>query len=458
MQPIEFERIVLKYMFDDETARDKILPFLNAKLFDDFSNKEIVKSVLSFEQKFNKFPSMSDLKLHITNEKVFSDLSDIINIELKEFSETSLLSEIEDFFKKKLIWSVTADIADNLKEDNIDKIAIAPESLRQALAFGFKDNVCFDIFKDTDRFYDYMHNTDKIISTGLPNLDRMIKGGLHSKTLTVFLAQTNLGKTLLKCSMAANILLQNKNVLYVTLEMSEDMIAERIYQNIFNMDNESIHSLTREKFHQKVISMQERIKNNLKIKEYPNKGANVNTIKNLLKELQIKNKFIPDVIFIDYLGIMAPVYMLKSDNSYTEGKRVAEEVRGLAVECEPPVVSSLQSNRGSFDEVITSLEAMADSIGPAATADIVCSLSQTDEMRLAGKWAGLLLKNRYGLNKMKLTFNVNYDKMMVTDGSDDSVTPPPTTHLQKINDAVVLTKTEIKKEAQNDQKKIINFE
>lgn len=272
---------------------------------------------------------------------------------------------------------------------------------------------------------------------------------------------TNLGKTLLKCSMAANILLQNKSVLYITMEMSEEKIAERIYQNILSIDRESLSVLTREKFHDKVTNIVKKISNNLFIKEYPNKGANVGTFKNLIKELEIKHRFKPDVIFIDYMGITAPTFMLKSDNTYTEGKRVSEELRGLSVELEPPVVSSLQTNRSSFDEVITSLDAMADSIGPAATADIVVGVSQTDDMKLVNKFAGIVLKNRYGANKAKISFNVDYHKMMVTsDDSQDISKPIPQaqTQISKVKDAVQLTNTEIKKDIKNVQKKTIDFE
>jgi replicative DNA helicase len=456
MQPIEFEKIVLKFMFQDESARDKILPFLDAKIFDDFHHKEIVKNILMFEQKQGKFPTIPDMKLCLDKEEVYNRLIEIINLDLTEYSFEPLMSEVEDFFKKKLIWNVTAEIADNLKEDKIGKISIAPEHLRQALAFSFKSNIGFNIFEDVNRFYDFIHNPDSVIPTGLDNLDRVIGGGVHAKTLTVFMAQANLGKTLLKCAIASNMLMRNKNILYITLEMSEEMIAERIYQNIFNFDKESLYVLTRDKFDMKVNSIKEKLKNSLYIREFPNKGANINTIKNLLKELEIKKKFKPDCIFIDYLGIMAPLYLLKSDNTYTEGKRVSEEVRGLAVESNVGIVSSIQSNRSSFDEVITSMSDMADSIGPAATSDVIVGISQTEEMRTAKKFSGIILKNRYGLNKIRMSFNVNYDKMSVTDES--SKNEIPLSDANKIKEAIDLTTTQIKKESDSEKRKIIDFD
>jgi replicative DNA helicase len=308
-----------------------------------------------------------------------------------------------------------------------------------------------------DRFYEFLHNNHKILSTGIKELDEKIGGGLHEKTLTLFMAQANLGKTLVKCAIAANLILQNKNVLYITLEMSEEMIAQRIYQNIFDVDLESLSVLSKDKLFLKVNSIKEKVKNSLYIKEYPTKGATVNTIKNLLKELEIKKKFIPDCVIIDYLGIMAPLYLLKSDNTYTEGKRVSEEVRGLAVEKQVAVLSSLQANRDAFDEVITSMDAMADSIGPAATADIIIALSQTDEMRTSARFMGYILKNRFGLNKQKIPFEVDYMKMKVKGVADDSK-PSTKPDANKINEAISITKTEIKKEKTNEKKKIIQFD
>lgn len=189
MQPVEFEKIVLKILMTDIVARDKIMPFLDGKLFDDFNHKEIVKCILSFESKFSKFPTISDMKLQISNEQVYTQVNEIVNMSLAEYSTQSLMSKVEDFFKKKLIWNVTAEIADSLKEDKINKIAMSPELLRQALAFSFDNSVGFNLLKDIDRFYDFMHTTDKIIPTGLSNLDNLIGGGLHTKTLTVLLAQ-----------------------------------------------------------------------------------------------------------------------------------------------------------------------------------------------------------------------------------------------------------------------------
>lgn len=459
MQPLEFEKIVLKFMFQDQTARDRILPYLDAKLFDDFHHKEIVKAISVFEKKQGKFPSISDMKLHLENEDVYNKLTEILNQDLSEFSFESLISEVEDFFKKKLIWNVTAEIADNLKEDKLDKITIAPEHLRQALAFSFNSDIGFNILEDTERFYNYLHNTERIIPTGLANLDRVVGGGVHSKTLTCFMAQANLGKTLIKCAMASNMLLQNRNVLYVTLEMSEEMIAERIYQNVLGFDKESLSVLTKEKLDLKVQSIKQKLQNSLYIKEYPTKGANTNKLRSLLKELEIKKKFKPEVIFVDYLGIMSSVYLLKSDNTYTEGKRISEELRGLAVENEVAVVTSIQTNREAFDEIITSMKDMADSIGPAATSDIIMGVSQSEEMRTAKKFTGIVLKNRYGINKIRLTFNVNYDKMTVSDGTDTK-NAEPTEELSKsaLQEAVKLTKGDLKKENDNARKKFIEFD
>lgn len=457
MNPEFFENVILQYLFKDKTARTKILPFLDGKIFDVFENKEIVKGIKFFEGKYNKFPTVSDLKLHLQDKEVYSKLVDVMNLDISEFNDDSLMGEVEDFFKKKLIWNVVAETAENLKEDDIEKIKVSPDDLRTALSFSFDTKIGLDLFENPERMYDFYHDTEKVVSSGLRSIDKWIEGGFHEKSLSVLVAQTNLGKTIFKCSMASSAILQNKNVLYITFEMSEEKIGERIIQNVFDMKRDDLYKLTKDKFIGKYNQIKDKIKHSLHIKEYPTKSANTNSLRNLLKELEMKSKFKPDIIFVDYLGIMNPIFMLKSDNTYTEGKRITEELRGLSVEMSIPIVSSVQSNRGGFESSELDLTNVADSIGTAQGADLIIGLSQPEGFKEQNLVNVVILKNRYGPNKIKASVNIDYLKMRITDADDN-----PTEQIEKrsedISNATNLVANSLSVDKKEKSKKIINFE
>jgi replicative DNA helicase len=232
---------------------------------------------------------------------------------------------------------------------------------------------------------------------------------------------TNLGKSLIMTSMAVDCVLRNKNVLYITCEMSEEKISERIMTNMFDICSDDLKLLTRSKFHEKFEKLQNQVKHKLLIKEYPPKAINTNHIRNLIKELQVRVKFNPEIIYIDYLGIMNPAFRNKGDNTYLEVKRISEEVRALAVELNLPIISAVQVGRQGFGDSEIDLTDISESIGTASTADIIIGVTQSDEMRKLGKYCWIILKNRYGLNKQKLNVNVDYYKMRVYEDPDTTV-------------------------------------
>jgi len=231
---------------------------------------------------------------------------------------------------------------------------------------------------------------------------------------------TNMGKSLIMAGLAANQILLNKNVLYVTLEMSRHKMTERVLANCFDMDMYQLKLLTREKLHVNFQRLRERVKHKLVVLEYPTRTINTSTLRQVCKELEVKKGFKPDIVFVDYMGIMLPIQMRADENSYSEQKRVAEELRGLAVETGIPWVSAVQTNRGGFDSTNIDLKDTADSIGTAATADIIIGVTQSDEQRQFGKYSWIILKNRYGINKRRTTIGVNYSRMRVC--ADESVT------------------------------------
>lgn len=463
MEHTFFENVIIKFLFTNFEIRDKIFPFLSPKIFDNKSNIDIIKKYIQYYQKFGTFPTISEMKLEIDNDDVFNHLISIKDLDISEFNHDFLLSEIEDFFKKKLILSVITDTAETLTKNELDKASNSPDKLREAFAFSFDTKIGLDVFNELDRIYNELHNKDKIISTGILALDRFIKGGVHEKSLTLFLAESNLGKSLIMCSLATNMLLQNKNVLYISLEMSELKIAERILANIFDIDINEISEIEKSFFMELFNNCKKNINNNLIIKEFPTRSVSTNHIRNLLKELKIKKNFIPDVIFIDYLGIMLSCTSNRNDNTYVEVKRISEEVRGLAVELGIPIISSIQTNRSGFGSVELDLTDTADSIGVVATADIIVGVTQPDEFRNLNKFVWIILKNRYGLNKKKMTVLVDYFKMRISDDPDDlnnqnaPISPEQQRNMNVIN-AIGIVNDLLDKDNKDKFKKIINFE
>lgn len=420
MDPHFFEKILIKYLFINKDARDKIIPFLTPKVFDEYKNVKIIGRILHYIERFNKFPTVTEMKVDIEEEDVYNHLAEIVKIDTSEYDEQFLISEVEEFFKKKLILESIAETAENLNNGDITKISNAPDQLRDALAFSFDTKIGLDLFDEEERAYDFLHNRDRIIPTFLKSLNKYIEGGFHEKSLFLFMAETNLGKSLIMSSLATDCTLLNHNVLYVTCEMSEEKISERIMANMFNVPMEGLKLITRDRFYEKFRGIKERTQKKILIKEYPPRAINTNHMRNLIKELNNKKKFVPDIIFVDYLGLMLPTKSTKNDNSYVEVKRISEELRALAVELGIPIVSAVQTNRKGFGSSGIDLTDISDSIGTAATADVIVGVTQSEELREQGKYNWTILKNRYGINKQSVKISVDYSKMRIYESDEDN--------------------------------------
>lgn len=469
MEAVFFEKILLKFLFTNEEVRDKAVPFLRPEIFEDQKNLQIAKNMLHMNERFEKFPTVSEIRLELENEEVYNRLIEIMDMDVSEYQSEFLLEEIEEFIREKLIHNVNVDIAMNLANNKSEELKQSPDALREAVAFSFDTKVGLDFLDEEERLYKHLHNKDRVIPTCSKQLNRIIEGGYHEKSLTLFMAETNMGKSLIMASGAVDCVLQNKNVLYITCEMSENKISERIMSNMFDVSVEDLKLLPKNKFHEKFEKVRKELKNKLVIKEYPPRSINTNHIRNLIKELKVRKKFIPDIIFVDYLGIMNPIYKNKGDNSYLEVKRISEEVRALAVELGLPIVSAVQTNRGGFGDAEIDLTNISDSIGTAATADIIFGVTQSEEMRKMGKYVWIILKNRYGLNKKKVTVNVDYYKMRVYEDEESntqdmasSITKdPPNMNKDKedkVKGAISDVQNMIRKNTRDGYNKMIEFE
>jgi archaellum biogenesis ATPase FlaH len=453
IDPIEFESILVKLLFQNTEVRDKVVPILRVDLFDDFDCKELVKHILYFENKFQKFPTVSDLKLKLTDREVFDSLTEILNKDVSEYSQEVLKIEIENFFKKKLLYSFITDIATGLKEEDLSKLKNTPEQLREAMAFTLDDRVGLDFFEDGERLWTYFNTDDFTVSSGLKVLDYWLDGGFHEKSLSLILCQVNGGKTAIKTAIASNCIMNNKKVLYVTLEMAEEKISERVMFNVFNLNRAELRKLNKEQFLDKFNQSKKTFNTKFIIREFPTKSANTNYIRNLLKELRVKKKFIPDIIFVDYLAILCPNAMGKSDNSYSEQKRIAQELRALSMEMSIPVISSIQVNRDGFGKLDIDMDDISDSIGVAFDSDVVIAATQNDDLRTNGKYMFNIVKNRYGLNKIKFPVNIDFYKMRIWDDDveleklKNPNVKQPVTSQQKVDEGVSLIKDVIKKDS-----------
>jgi len=423
MEPVFFEKILIKLMFTEDKVRDRVMPFLVPDIFDDHKNIQIIKDVIQFNKRFEKFPSVAEMKLDMKNEEAFNQLFEIMDMDVSEYKSEFLEGEIEDFFRKKLISNVNVDVAMSLNNDKMEELKQSPDKLREAIAFSFDTKVGLDFMDEEDRLYNYLHNRDKYIPSPIQALNKCIDGGFHEKSLTLFMAETNMGKSLIMASLAVDSMLRNKNVLYITCEMSEDKISERVMSNLFDVNLHDLRLLPKNTFHEKFIKIRKEAQKKIIIKEYPPRAINANHIRNLVKDLEVRKKFKPDIIYVDYLGILLPIFKNKQDNTYLEVKRISEEIRALAVEMAIPFVSAVQTNRKGFGDAEIDLTDISDSIGTAATADVIIGVTQSKEFKEQGKYQWIMLKNRYGINKFGFPVNVDYDKMRITDDEDGNGAP-----------------------------------
>lgn len=460
-----FENVLLKFILTNSDVREKTMPILNTELFSKKENVSIVNAIQKLTKKYGKFPTLAELRLDLSESNAFDQLNEIVNLDVSEFESEFLLDEIEEFIKKKLISNVNVNIAMALN-DNENKLSDFPDILREAIAFSFDTKIGLEVFKEAERLYNHFHTRDKVIKTGIKLLDKYTDGGFHEKTLTLFLGQTNLGKSLILCSLAVYSLMQNKNVLYISCEMSENKMSERILQNVFDMSIENIRMIPKTRFLEKFSDIAKQYKSRFVMKEYPPSSINTNHIRNLLKELEVRSKFVPDIIYIDYIGIMLPTTKNNVDNTYVQMKKVSEEVRALSVEKEIPIVSALQTNRKGYGDTEIDLTNVSDSIGIASTGDIIIGITQSDVLKNQGKYCWIFLKNRYGPKDFRITVNVDYETMKIFDDEDtkeDPININNPHNKQKVvndksNEASNIIQTSMQSDYNSKFKKVIDYE
>jgi replicative DNA helicase len=405
------------------------MPFINQEYFSDTSEKHIFKEVKDFIEKYKTMPTKEALVINFVESKTLTeeqvrncvDLVNEIHKHKDEPTETQWLTEqTEKFCQDRALYNAIMESVSILddKKTNKSKGEI-PKILSDALGVSFDNNVGHDYINDYERRFEFYHQKEERIPFDLDYFNKITKGGLPNKTLNIALAGTGVGKSLFMCHVAASCISQGYDVLYITMEMAEEKIAERIDANLLNIGINDLHVIPKEDYTRRFSALQSKTQGKLIIKEYPTASASALHFRSLLNELQLKKNFRPKIIFIDYLNICCSsrLKMGSSVNSYTYIKSIAEELRGLAVEFAVPIVSATQTTRSGFSNSDVGLEDTSESFGLPATADFMFALISTEELQQLGQMMVKQLKNRYndpGVNK-KFVVGVDRSKMRLYD-------------------------------------------
>ena len=429
---MQIETLILRNLMLNEDYTRTVIPHLKTIYFED-PHRSVFNEIVGFVNKFNKLPSADALTIELKNNpKITSDSLALIPELSKQDTEQTqewLVEKTEKWCQDRAIYLAIMDSINIIegKHDTLDKNAL-PTVLAEALGVNFDMRVGHDYVDDSDNRYDFYHRQEEHLPFDLEKFNTITKGGLVKKSLNVALAGTGVGKSLFMCHVAAGALTQMKNVLYITMEMAEERIAERIDANLMNVPIDQLENLSKDMFDKKMHKLTDKGVGKLIVKEYPTGAASSIHFRALLKELKIKRDFTPDLICIDYLNICASSRMKSMGgaiNSYIMVKAIAEELRGLAVEYNLPIVTATQTTRSGFASSDVGLEDTSESFGLPATADLMFALISTEELENLNQIMVKQLKNRYndptGSNK-KFVLGIDRAKMRLYDVEDTAQT------------------------------------
>lgn len=423
----DVEKIILHNLLRNETYSRKVTPFIKREYFHDRSMRFVFETIHDFIQKYNNLPTKEALYIILDkNKSITQEELKRVSLIIEEISNNQessdiewLVNETESFCKEKAVYNAIMESIQIIDGKSQQSQGSIPDILSKALAVSFDVHIGHDYIEDYEKRYDFYHTIEKKIPFDLEPFNQITNGGTPAKTLNIVMAGTGVGKSLFLCHHAANCLKQNQNVLYITCEMAEERIAERIDANLLDVTLDNLKELPKTMYEKKINNLSAGVTGKLIIKEYPTATANVNHFRFLLDELWLKRKFKPDVIFIDYLNICASARLKNGNNinSYTYIKSIAEELRGLAVEYNVPIFSATQTTRSGYSNSDVGLEDTSESFGLPATADFMFALISTDELAEMNQIMVKQLKNRYNdtASNRKFLLGINRAKMKVFD-------------------------------------------
>ena len=461
---MRIETEILSNLINDEEYVRKVIPFIKEEYFSDVEDRKVFSVVKEFVTKYNSPPSKSALLISLQEDRSVSEdlyvkCETVINsLNPDEKNDKNwLIDETENFCKDKAVYNAimqSIQIIDG-SEKELSKDAL-PNILSDALSVGFDNNVGHDYIENAKERYEFYHRLEEKIPFDLDYFNKITEGGLSNKTLNVALAGTGVGKSLFMCHMAAGAISQSKNVLYITMEMAEERIAERIDSNLMNVAIQDLKDLSHSMFTQRIDKIKEKIQGRLVIKEYPTASAHAGHFKALLGELKIKRNFVPDIIFIDYLNICASSRFRANANanSYTIIKSIAEELRGLAVESDLPIVTATQTTRSGYSNSDVELTDTSESFGLPATADLMFALISTEELEQQGQLMVKQLKNRYSDPTKNKRFMLGIDRSKMRLYDLDNEAQQNITDSGQEDDSALFDKTEFNVRRMNDYSNI----
>lgn len=452
--PIKFENLLIRSLFKSKDICEKALPFIDVDIFDLDENKKLLKTIKDFEETYKKFPNLNELKIKINNEDLYKHLNDIINDE-SEYDEDFIKDELEGFIKKKKFYNTLIHLSDKgVKENDFGLMNKAPEMLSEVNGFTFNKSIGFDLFEETDAVYDSLNEVKNYISSGLKSYDKYI-GGFDKKTVTLFLAGTHVGKTLTKCAIASNVLMQNKNVLYISVEEHREKIAKVIMSNLLDIKQDDLKFLTRNQFNKLTAQVYEQIGNKIVIESRAPSSMCSNDIKAFIKDLREKKKFFPDIVFIDYIKNLLPNNFQKMRAKHDNLEEIAKELRQVAIDMDLPLVTSQQLNRAGYNISEAELGDIGDSFGITQPMDVILIITRPEGFKEENKYMFDIKKNRNKYVYEKFVLDVEGEKCRLIDSEEELIKLQNDS--KKVSTAEMAGKTLINRKLQNlnDQKKQI---
>jgi len=419
------ETTILSNLIYNEDYARKVIPFIKEEYFQDGIEKVIFKTIWQYADQYKSAATVSALaielqKATLNDEHYKTALEYLESLEKDDSGLEWLTNQTEQWCKDKAIYNAVLNSI-HIIEGKVDDTGpdALPSLLSDALSVSFDKHVGHDYIEQSDDRYEFYNRSEEKIPFDLDFFNRITKGGMPNKTLNIAIAGTGVGKSLFMCHVAASTLMQGKNVLYITMEMAEEKIAERIDANLMNITMDDLHDLPKHMYESKFDKVKKKTQGQLIVKEYPTASAHCGHFRSLFNELMLKKDFKPDIVFVDYINICASSRFRAGANvnSYTYIKAIAEEMRGLAVEFNVPIFSATQTNRTGFVSTDIGLEDTSESFGLPATADFMFALIQTEELEELNQMLVKQLKNRYAdpTSNKKFIIGVDRSKMKLYD-------------------------------------------